>query len=155
MKKTFLLFMLLVACVSAYAQKSYIQLFAFGINTNPNYPNIYISGDIPDGFDVSGKSIGRVLNLLAEEGYEVEHMDLALGYYAGTTPTTASYLLSKKLPSTNPEDPDVVTIQREIDDVEAHEVARFNLQGLPVNKDARGVQIVVYSNYTTKTVIVE
>ena len=41
------------------------------------------------------------------------------------------------------------------DEEEAREVARYNLQGIPVNKDERGIQIVVYSNYTTKTIIVE
>ena len=41
------------------------------------------------------------------------------------------------------------------DDQEAVEVARYNLQGVPVDKDEKGIQIVVYSNYTTKTVIVE
>ena len=67
--------------------------------------------------------------------------------------TYVNYLLSKKTSSSNP---DVVTYQRDItDDTEVYEVARFNLQGLPVNKEEKGVQIVVYSNYTTKTIIVE
>ena len=33
------------------------------------------------------------------------------------------------------------------------EVARYDLQGLPVRPDAKGIQIVVYKDYTTKTVI--
>ena len=41
------------------------------------------------------------------------------------------------------------------DGQEAVEVARYNLQGVPVDKNEKGIQIVVYSNYTTKTVIVE
>lgn len=45
--------------------------------------------------------------------------------------------------------------QIEEDENEVYEVARYNLQGLPVNKYEKGIQIVVYSNYTTKTIIVE
>ena len=41
------------------------------------------------------------------------------------------------------------------DDGEAYEVARYNLQGMQVNENTKGIQIIVYSNYTTKTVIVE
>ena len=42
-----------------------------------------------------------------------------------------------------------------IDDQDVHEVARYNLQGMPVDEHEKGLQIVVYSNYTTKTVIIE
>jgi hypothetical protein len=34
-------------------------------------------------------------------------------------------------------------------------VARYNLQGIPVKANEKGVQIIVYSNYTTKTIVVE
>ena len=43
----------------------------------------------------------------------------------------------------------------QVDDEEITEVARYNLQGIPVSESERGVQIIVYSNYTTKTIIVE
>lgn len=36
---------------------------------------------------------------------------------------------------------------------ERREVARYDLQGLPVKAGARGIQIVVYNDYTTETVI--
>lgn len=35
------------------------------------------------------------------------------------------------------------------------EKSRYNLQGVPVNKDDKGIQIVVYSDNTTKTVVAE
>ena len=35
------------------------------------------------------------------------------------------------------------------------EIARYNLQGIQVNENEKGVQIIVYSNYTTKTVVVQ
>lgn len=40
-------------------------------------------------------------------------------------------------------------------DEEKHEVARYNLQGNAVSPDEKGIQIVVFSDYTTKTEIVE
>ena len=35
------------------------------------------------------------------------------------------------------------------------EIARYNLQGIPVHERDKGIQIVIYSDYSTKTVIVE
>ncbi len=35
----------------------------------------------------------------------------------------------------------------------AHEVARYNLAGLPCSPSEKGVQIIVYSDFSTKTVI--
>lgn len=35
------------------------------------------------------------------------------------------------------------------------EVARYNLSGRPCHPNDKGIQIIVYSNYTTKTIIVE
>ncbi len=35
------------------------------------------------------------------------------------------------------------------------EVARYNLSGRPCHPSDKGIQVVVYSNYTTKTIIVE
>jgi hypothetical protein len=36
---------------------------------------------------------------------------------------------------------------------EAKEVARYNLSGQPCSPSEKGVQIIVYSDFTTKTVI--
>lgn len=38
---------------------------------------------------------------------------------------------------------------------DAKEVARYNLQGLRVSPTEKGIQIIVYSDFTTKTVIIE
>lgn len=40
-------------------------------------------------------------------------------------------------------------------DGEAEEVARYNLSGRPCKPYDKGVQIIVYSDFTTKTIIVE
>lgn len=41
------------------------------------------------------------------------------------------------------------------DNEDAYEVARYNLQGVSVSEKDKGIQIIVYSNYTTKTIIAE
>ena len=38
---------------------------------------------------------------------------------------------------------------------DVNEVARYDLQGRPCSPTARGVQIIVYSDYTTRTVIID
>ena len=157
MKKVILFLLLLVASVSSYAQKSYINLYATQLS-DQNYQYCYLTGDIPEGISsYIADKVGNILNLLAQEGYEVEFMSSsATTSNYSSVGTMVNYLLSKKTSSTNPDDPGIITYQRDITvDTEAYEVARYNLQGLPVNKEEKGVQIVVYSNYTTKTIIVE
>ena len=151
MKKILLFLLLLGASVCANAQKSYINVCVTNID-NTSVQFCHMTGDIPDGINHNPSMfIGDLLNMLSQYGYEVELMSFS----TGNSTLAANYLLSKKS-STDPDNPDIVTYQRDIaDDTEAYEVARYNLQGLPINKDEKGVQIVVYSNYTTKTVIVE
>ena len=153
MKKV-LLFLLLSVGVSAYAQKSYINIYARGMTSyydNENYgQELYISGDLPEGikhrYSQSGSDrfkIGDLLNLLSGYGFEVECIT---GTDAGV-----NYLLSKKQSDSS----NGIKHIRANDDSEVYEVARYNLQGIPISENEKGVQIVVYSNYTTKTVIKE
>ena len=148
MKKFFILFCLLMACFNVFAQKSYVNVCYF-INSYSSSAAgwTYLSGDIPseikNEYDTD-TSIGTILNLLSEQGYEVEFMCTVGGSANGF-----NYLLSKKTSSYN----SVRSI--EIDDEEVTEIARYNLQGLPVKENEKGVQIIVYSNYTTKTIIVQ
>lgn len=150
MKKLLVLLFLMILGTGAYAQKSYVTIYVENILTNYyNTQNFYLTGDIPSDMKKVYKEeyIGNILNQLAEKGFEVEFM---------TGTSTSSYphvmfLLSKKKNSNSTAIQHISTD----DDEEAREVARYNLQGIPVNKDERGIQIVVYSNYTTKTIIVE
>lgn len=57
------------------------------------------------------------------------------------------FLLSK---NNNPTPGAIQTIDS---DEEVTEVARYNLQGQPIREDEPGVQIMVFSNYTSKVVI--
>lgn len=152
MKKYVILLCLLALGMSGYARKSYVNVTVKEILLNGNSHYSKLRGDVPAdmqdiyyaGFDE--KDIGDVLNMLSERGFEVEFMCTA------GTDNSINYLLSKSEPDTSlAERIEHVTS----DGGEATEVARYNLQGIPVNPDEKGVQIIVFSNYTTRTVIVE
>lgn len=143
MKKIFALLLLMAACAGAYAQKSYVYMY---------YDDgVYrLSGDIPDGltnrYSMGEYSCGALLNLLSEKGFEVEFMTLP-----STSKIYNTFLLSKKSPGSS----SAVRSVKGDDDSDVYEVARYNLQGIPISEKEKGVQIVVYSNYTTKTIIRE
>jgi hypothetical protein len=146
MKKILFIICLITVSLSTFAQKKYLLL-----NYTSSYSGRwYLCGERPDGMEEyynastsngygEAKVVGEILNELAERGYEVEFM-----------PDKSHYLLSKKASDS------YNAMQRvHSDDKEATEIARYNLQGIPVNEYDKGVQIIVYSNYTTKTVIVQ
>ena len=149
MKKLFISLAMLLAIVgTAWGQKSYVNVVADHIYSSI-YQEIYLTGDVPvgikthyDSYGSEAMTVGKVLNLLAAEGFTIEQMSCAA--------EGEVIILSRP---TTPESDQVERITA--DDQDVHEVARYNLQGLPVDKDEKGIQIVVYSNYTTKTVIVE
>lgn len=150
MKKLLVLLFLMVLGTGAYAQKSYVTIYVYDLHYD-SYQTGYVqdfclTGDIPSDMKKVYKEeyIGNILNQLAEKGFEVEFM-------TGSDISSSVFLLSKKKNSNSTAIQHISTDDEE----EAREVARYNLQGIPVNKDERGIQIVVYSNYTTKTIIVE
>lgn len=137
----------LLGCIAAWGQKSYVNVVADHIYSSI-YQEIYLTGDVPvgikthyDSYGSEAMTVGKVLNLLAKEGFVVEQMSCS---------AECEVILLSRL-ALDPEAIPHVTA----DDQEAVEVARYNLQGLPVSEDEKGVQIIVYSNFTTKTIIVE
>lgn len=158
MKKLLLSALLLLFCISTYAQKSYVTVIC-------RYSDdiAYLSGDIPASMDDRysgadfGKSgyyayfwIGDLLNQLAGQGFTVELMNTIT---AGTSTSSTLYLLSK--PASGSTTTHAIEKVKAGNTEPATEVARYNLQGIPVQAGEKGIQIIVYSNYTTKTVIVE
>lgn len=150
MKKLIVLLFIMVIGTHMYAQKSYITTNVTNyLDDTYNGHIMILTGDVPN--DVKNRysgddkfTIGKLLNILSSKyGYEVEMM-------SQTSSSRAFFLLSKK----NISD-DYDPVQHIKVDNDVKEVARCNLQGLPVRKNEKGLQIVVYSNYTTKTVIVE
>jgi hypothetical protein len=144
MKKILLIIGLIMVCLNTTAQKKYLVLY----HTSSYGGRWTLCGEIPDGmqenYSVGGnkeKIVANILNELSERGYEVEFM-----------PDNSNYLLSKKTDSSG----SLNAIQRvQTNDEELIEIARYNLQGVPVNENEKGIQIIVYSNYTTKTLIVQ
>ena len=149
MKKFLITLAMMLAIVgTAWGQKSYVNVVADHIYSSI-YQEIYLTGDVPvgikthyDSYGSEAMTVGKVLNLLANEGFTIEQMSCSA--------EGEVIILSRP---TTPESDQVERITA--DDQDVHEVARYNLQGLPVGEDEKGIQIVVYSNYTTKTVIVE
>ncbi len=148
MKKLIVLLALALAVVHvASAQRSYVNVVAKNIYSSV-YQELFLTGELPagvkshyDGYGSEAMTVGQVLNLLSKEGFLVDQMSC----------TTEGEVIVLSRIALYPGAIERVTA----DDQEAVEVARYNLQGVPVDKDEKGIQIVVYSNYTTKTVIVE
>ena len=148
MKKWIVLLALALAVAhTAVAQRSYVNVVADHIYSSI-YQEMYLTGDVPagikthyDSFGSEAMTVGKVLNLLAREGFVVDQMSC----------TNEGEVIVLSRVALYPEAIEHVAA----DDQEAVEVARYNLQGVPVDKNEKGIQIVVYSNYTTKTIIVE
>ena len=140
-----------------FAQKSYITLYMNdGYSTKAT---THLTGDVTDDLieylnlkSYSDKTywygsscyLGEVLNKLSEKGYEIE-------FVVGTT----NYILSKRKEGSGSSSSSKIQNVKIEDEGEPYEVARYNLQGIPVKANEKGVQIIVFSNYTTKTVVVE
>ena len=84
------------------------------------------------------------MSLLGEKGYELEK--------AFAFDSAREIIIMSKSGSSSYSKIQNIKIE---DEGEPYEVARYNLQGIPVKANEKGVQIIVFSNYTTKTVIVE
>ena len=95
-------------------------------------------------------TIGTLLNKLSREGFIIESQSMAA--YATSNSGIKEIIIMSRSGSSNPSR--IQSIKTE-DEGEPYEVARYNLQGMPVKANEKGVQIIVFSNYTTKTVIVE
>ena len=153
--KKILLFLFLAMPLMGYAQKSYLHLLVFNasyekMESDTHGHRIYITGDIPSGvkdfYSSSSEdmTVGTLMSLLSEKGYELEK--------AFSLDTSKEIIIMSKNGSSSYSKIQNVRIE---DDREPYEVARYNLQGMPVKKTEKGIQIIVFSNYTTKTVIVE
>lgn len=151
--------------LSLWAQKEYViiravvngQDYSSGI-VQYKTPSFSFSSDayllMPSnpGYDENFVVFRRAVDELVAAGFVIEQSN---GYGYGTN--TDAMLLVFARESSGGFDPAGIPQVRPDDDadVEVREVARYNLQGIPVGKNEKGVHVIVYSNYTTKTVIVE
>ena len=145
MRKFLFLLCLCMTSLNISAHKEYL-IVAFSSSNGGmwvlcGYPPTSMKSEYKTSSAYGGiqKTLAVILNDLAEYGYEIEFAT-----------DDRNYILSKK---TSGSSSGVRSVSIENEDVT--EVARYNLQGLPVKEHDKGVQIIVYSNYTTKTVIVQ
>lgn len=153
-----ILFVMALVVPNALARKSYVNMVA--TNVRGSYCNIYLSGDIPAGMSTeyfsyplfSEHSVGEVLNLLAQKGFVVEQMNSTEHMDGSSVVINEVVILSRTSQNDDSGAPEIVSND---DSQDVHEVARYNLQGMQVTENDKGIQIIVYSNFTTKTIIVE
>jgi hypothetical protein len=152
--KKILLFLFFAMPLMGFAQKSYVHIFVKG-ETTPSWESgskghaMYLTGDIPSGINdrystSNDMTVGKLMSLLGEKGYELEKAIIANEFKEIIIMSKSGSSSYSKIQSINTED-----------EGEPYEVARYNLQGIPVKANEKGVQIIIFSNYTTKTVIVE
>lgn len=156
MKRIYLILLVALVSLTALAEKTYIHIHVYDMDKIN--PAIQLSGDIPEGIKASypqstlntGITIGELLNKLSAEGFSLEYMCTSNG---GNSTVHGYYVCSRV---SNQQPPVNTSVQVTMDDSsDVTEMARFNLQGLPVTEKDKGFQIIVYSNYTTKSILVE
>ena len=160
MKKVILSALFFIVCVCSFAQKSYLHVFSeysTGFSVSYGTTSIHLIGDKPSDMEdkYSSANINEILEKLTGKGYTLDfvtNLSLTEKALIGNDVIVGSivYILSK--PSEEASAVRSVTIDN---DEEVTEVARYNLQGLPVKRSDKGVQIIVYSNYTTKIVNIQ
>ncbi len=165
MKKLLCVVCLSLMALSLWAQKEYViiravvngQDYSSGI-VQYKTPGFSFSSDayllMPSnpGYDENFVVFRRAVDELVAAGFVIEQSN---GYGYGSNNDAMLLVFARE--SSGGFDPAGISRVRPDDDAdgEVREVARYNLQGIPVGKNEKGVQIIVYSNYTTKTVIVE
>lgn len=105
--------------------------------------SLYLSGDVPSNmekvpYNNYREYISKILEELSKNGFQLELFDADSHY--------EYFLLAKRKSGST----SVRGISSDNEDV--IEMARYNLKGMPVDKNYKGIQIIVYSNYTTKVV---
>ncbi len=152
MKKFLFLLFLFVVGVNAFAQKSYVIL----IGSSTGSMNIH--GDRPECLGTTGSvTLTNAIKLLSEDGYILDKVSshaYATGDTSATRVTKDTYIFAFSKDKQTSTEVKGIEIESS-DDSDIREVARYNLQGMPINEHEKGIQVIVYSNYTTKTVIVE
>ncbi|MBR5728042.1 MAG: hypothetical protein IKX39_05265 [Muribaculaceae bacterium] len=155
MKKILLLLTaMFVFGLAAMAQKQYVNIIATGQSAREG---ISLSGAIPAGMQDYYTSyygnivtLGDVINELAQNGFVVERMSSDCASTSNGMNYREIVIMSK---ASAPEEGALPTVSAT--DPNATEIAHYNLQGLPVDANEKGVHIVVYSDYTARTVVVE
>lgn len=171
MKRLCLLLMLGLASTMAFGVKSYVYIKQDGSGT-------VVRGDIPDGLEdvfPRSRNMGDIINTLGNMGYVLDKFDLEVSAKSYSSSNTA-YMQNEQVQvaimsrdgesdealtanvttgTTSPASGTNVNAMTRASGEDATEIARYNLLGQKINGAEAGVQIIVYSDYSTKTIINE
>ena len=115
-------------------QKTYVFLY--------NDIDFYLSGDIPKGmknkYTNNESTTNKILNLLSQNGFQLDQLCMGGSKY---------FILFSKNKSGSTRVDSAFNSEEEV-----KEMARYNLKGMPIDSNYKGIQIIVYSDYTTKVV---
>ena len=163
--------MLGLASTMAFGVKSYVYM----IQTSSGCS---LWGDIPDGMDEFYPSyntyIGDIINTLGNKGYVLDKFDLEVSAESHSS-SNAAYMQNERVQvaimsrdgesdkvianvttsTTSPDSGTEVNAATRASEEAVTEIARYNLLGQKINGAEAGVQIIVYSDYSTKTIINE
>ena len=132
-------------CISAFLSndsqgediESYVFVYLY------DYYAFKLSGDLPAGMEryyynpIVSKFANQLFEELQKNGFQLELFDAADTY--------EYFLLAKRKSGST-------SVRENNSDEDKIEMARYNLEGIPVDKSYKGIQIIVYSNFTTKVV---
>ena len=150
MKKFFLSIAAVFTLFMATAQRSYVSLYINMNAADSKWVSARVSGDIPASMKdyyaatYDRLSDGELINMLANEGFTIDKI-------AAMGETNCVVIMSKNSSG----DSGIITQSVDEQVTNAVEIARYDLQGRLVDDDSPGLQIVVYSDYSAKTVVVK
>ena len=150
MKKILLSVAAAFALFTATAQRSYVSLYINMNAADSKWVSARVSGDIPASMKdyyaatYDRLSDGELINMLANEGFMIDKI-------AAMGETNCVVIMSKNSSG----DSGIITQIADEHVTNAMEIARYDLQGRLVDDDCKGLQIVVYSDYSAKTVVVK
>ena len=150
MKKLFLSIAAAFALFTSTAQRSYVSLYINMNATDSKWVSARVSGDIPASMKdyytatYDRLSDGELINMLANEGFTIDKI-------AAMGETNCVVIMSKNSSG----DSGIITQSADEHAMNVVEIARYDLQGRLVDDDCPGLQIIVYSDYSAKTVVVK
>ena len=150
MKKLFLSVAAAFALFTSTAQRSYVSLYINMNAADSKWVSARVSGDIPASMKdyyaatYDRLSDGELINMLANEGFTIDKI-------AAMGETNFVVIMSKN----SSDGSGIITQNADEHYTNAVEIARYDLQGRLVDDDSPGLQIVVYSDYSAKTVVVK
>ena len=138
----------------AFAQKEYVTVYisrgsCFVSSDDPTLKTEYSSSDFGLNKKAGFIYVAKLLNYLSQKNYTVE---LQSNITENNNDWGMMYLLSRPANGTSGSSVQRAKLNA---DEEITEIARYNIQGIPVTESDKGLQIIIYSNYTTKTIVIE